>query len=392
VHYKFMVPGQEGPMLGMDWQQQVAAQKTTPKKEGKVEKETYKRSNVKGLEDESKVSIRAGERATKEDLRKAFRRDPNAFYEGEPLEGMITPMSDEEYMARVNANRQAKNQQIIKNASLEQPYGYSLPYAEERSNTEGPTADPMNYMMRALGKSSEYYDDPSNPRPQWESKRNIQNSWDSRGPVNPFVGPVNRDIEAYDPEYLQNVPGFAYGGSMKFSDGGFVYNNPVDNRTNPVMSDDAFFTANSNNNSIPDYLEWQSKPSQEVDVTYQQKNKLNFQPQGLMPFLGSKARNTRQMLDNNMIDQFNTQNMMTSSGRVAPTEMLSQGRYDINTGREIESGFEGIIGAGLTQQTYSKFGGQLNYEEGGEYDLTDEEIQALIDAGVDITLLEDYED
>jgi len=44
------------------------------------------------------------------------------------------------------------------------------------------------------------------------------------------------------------------------------------------------------------------------------------------------------------------------------------------------------------QQYYSKFGGQLDYEEGGEYDLSEEEIQALMDAGVDLTLLEDYED
>jgi hypothetical protein len=37
-------------------------------------------------------------------------------------------------------------------------------------------------------------------------------------------------------------------------------------------------------------------------------------------------------------------------------------------------------------------GGQYSYEEGGEYDLTEDEIQALIDAGVDITLLDGYED
>ena len=196
----------------------------------------------------------------------------------------------------------------------------------------------------------------------------------------------NRAEGGFIPDYM------AYGGTPMYPNGGFVYNNPVDNRTNPVMADQNFFEVNSNNNNIPDYLEWQSTPSQEVDVTYKQKNKLNFQPKGLMPFIGNAARNTNDALENSMIDQFNNQNLMTASGRVAPTEMLSQGRYDINTGREIESGFEGIVGAGLTQQTYSKFGGQLEYEEGGEYDLTEEEIQALIDAGVDITLLDGYED
>jgi hypothetical protein len=85
---------------------------------------------------------------------------------------------------------------------------------------------------------------------------------------------------------------------------------------------------------------------------------------------------------------------MTSDGREQYDELVSQGMYDINTGKEAISGFEGIVGAGkgAGQQSYSKFGGQLNYEEGGEYDLTEEEIQALIDAGVDITLLDGYED
>lgn len=359
VHVKFMVPGQEGPILGMDWQQQVEAQKTIPKKEDKTTKESYKRSDVKGLEDESKVSIRAGERATKGDLRRALRRDPNAFYEGAPLEGMITPMSDEEYMARVRANS-APN---------------VLPVAPRKGTGSG-----MSSTFEGLdvpGPSSY-----KNPRYNTLYKENL----------NSGSGIYNLNEEYKEggsiPDYM------AYGGTPMYPDGGFVYNNPVDNRTNPVMSDDTFFTANTNNNSIPDYLEWQSKPSQEVDVTYQQKNKLNFQPQGLMPFLGSKARNTREMLNNNMIDKFNTQNMMSSDGREQYDELVSQGMFDINTGKEAISGFEGIVGAGkgAGQQAYSKFGGQLNYEEGGEYDLTEEEIQALIDAGVDITLLEDYED
>jgi hypothetical protein len=69
------------------------------------ERDRYPRSNVKGLEDESRVSVRAGERATRRDLRRGERKDPNAFYEGEPKEGMNAPMSDADYMAKVQFNR-----------------------------------------------------------------------------------------------------------------------------------------------------------------------------------------------------------------------------------------------------------------------------------------------
>lgn len=505
IHYKFMVPGQEGPLLGMDWQQQVQQQQQQNAPEEMSRRDmrrqvmdTYGRTNVKGLEDESKVSVRAGDRVAKRNARRALRQDPNAFYEGEPLEGMTAPMSDEEYMAKVAANRSSSNissSDIKSDSNWNEPYslpGYDVPYEEsqkiERARADkawqmqGIRYDEENNHVFADGTPAKYNyntgryevdpnrkkvtppaatppttptpskdnkiedknkrekdkkekDKKEKPESQYKSKRAAlkaaldgnkkyyvqqygkdyidykkmdentdeheklmkelaynkyyfnTSAKDKRKNFREFKKEArNRAEGGFVPEYM------AYGGTPMYPNGGFVYNNPVDNRSNPVMADQSFFEVNTNNNSIPDYLEWQSTPNQEVDVTYKQKNKLNFQPKGLMPFIGNAARNTRAALEGSMIDQFNNQNMMTSSGRVAPTEMLSQGRYDINTGREIESGFEGIIGAGLTQQTYSKFGGQLDYEEGGEYDLTEEEIQALIDAGVDITLLEDYED
>ena len=323
THIKFVVPGQEGPLLGMDWQSQLAKSQNSKEvnaakdqNKNELDKSTrslrrdeldkYQRSSVKGLEDESRVAIRAGERNVKGDIRRALREDPNAFYEGPVQEGMMKPMSDEEYMARVNANK--------KKTKL-----------EEGGNI-------LDYM--------------------------------------------------------------AYGGTAMYPNGGFVYNNPVDNRDNPVMADQNFFSVNTNQNTIPDYLEFQSTPDQEVDVEYKQKNQVNFQPQGLMPFVGDAARNTRGMLEGNMIDKFNNQNAGNSGGREQADELISQGMLDVNTGKEIISGFEGIVGGGkgVGQQYYSKFGGQLDFEEGGEYDLSEEEIQALIDAGVDLTLLEDYED
>jgi len=354
LHVKFMVPGQEGPMLGMDWQQQATQQKQEAPKEisaknlRRTELDKYTRSSVKGLEDESRTSVRAGERATRGDIRRGMRQDPNAFYEGESQEGMITPMSDEEYMARVAANRKD-----------------ILPMAPRTSSGTG-----VSGVFEGL---------------------------DVPGPSS-FQNPRYNTLYRQDMgsgSGIYNLPGeFAYGGTMMFPDGGFVYNNPVDNRTNPVMSDQDFFSVNTNQNTIPDYLEWQSTPQQEVDVEYQQKNKLQFSPKGLFPFIGKGARNLRNRFNANTMDKFNTQNMMTSSGREQADELVSQGMYDINTGKEIISGFEGIVGAGkgVGQQYYSKFGGQLDYEEGGEYDLSEEEIQALIDAGVDLTLLEDYED
>jgi hypothetical protein len=529
THIKFMVPGQEGPMLGMNWQQQVQQGQPNELDRRDMRRatmDTYDRSNVRGLEDESRVSVRAGERATKGDVRRGLRRDPNAFYEGEPQEGMTAPMTDEEYMAKVEANKvAAPNKPSTPNIKSDPNWDekYKFPEGsdtEENKKIERERADKAWQMQGikydGVGTGPDHHvfadgtpavydkysgryekatqrgkvasstssvpskdnklkdekkrekDEKEKPESEYKSKRAALNAAlngidrsqirnlgpdyirqvqlakesDELGDVwkkmpkntteemqtsNAFFNKEldprlaeNKKLRASTLDYLNNtserdkrknfrqfkkearnraeggfVPDYmAYGGTPMYPDGGFVYNNPVDNRTNPVMSDNAFFTANTNNNSIPDYLEWQSTPNQEVDVTYQQKNKLNFQPQGLMPFLGSKARNTREMFDNNMIDQFNTQNMMTSNGREQYDELVSQGMYDINTGKEINAGFEGIVGAGkgAGQQAYSKFGGQLNYEEGGEYDLTEEEIQALIDAGVDITLLEDYED
>jgi hypothetical protein len=113
-----------------------------------------------------------------------------------------------------------------------------------------------------------------------------------------------------------------------------------------------------------------------------------------MPFLGDTVANNRGRQEGIVIDKFNNQNAGNSGGREQADELISQGMFDINSGKEIISGFEGIVGAGkgVGQQYFSKFGGQLDFEEGGEYDLSEEEIQALIDAGVDLTLLEDYED
>ena len=442
IHYKFMVPGQEGPMLGMDWQNQVQQQQQQQRAPEGMSKrdmrrevmDTYDRYNLRGFEDETRVDVRAGERGARRNARRLLRQDPNAFYEGEALDGMITPMSDEEYMAKVQANKakapastpaptpaptptpkateekkesQYKSKRAALNAALDgasrkevknlgKDY-IGLDQISKNAKEQRRVFDEMSkdQTLEGLEKANKYATDVVIPGSnqvlaKLKSVKDYQantSKKDKRKNFREFKKEArNRAEGGFVPDYM------AYGGTPMYPNGGFVYSNPVDNRTNPVMSDQSFFDVNTNNNSIPDYLEWQSTPNQEVDVTYKQKNKLNFQPKGLMPFIGNAARNTRGALEGSMIDQFNNQNMMTSSGRVAPTEMLSQGRYDINTGREIESGFEGIIGAGLTQQTYSKFGGQLDYEEGGEYDLTEEEIQALIDAGVDITLLEDYED
>ena len=573
VHVKFMVPGQEGPMLGMDWQNQVQQQQqqkgapevTSERGMPRDVMEGYGKSKKRGLEDETQIAIRQGERDVRGDVRRAMRRDPDAFYEGEPQEGMTAPMSDADYMAKVKANKvatpnKASESSIKSDPNWDEPYKYpkgsdpaennkieraradkawqmqgikydgvgtgadhhvfsdgtpaiynsetgryevdteredTTPSVTPSSTTPVTTPiTPAPIAKPATGKQTEefcfgntcfdvpeqqkdeydlFYETPTlfaqyarNNNVDWynpetgdidlskvdaETAKKIIKQGIGKNPVLKNKSFEGANIDAFTDAWLkysqenQNVYGsnslgdlmrdgsalpshglaekyadfinatgqtaegkpysiwdatgplksrreggfipdyMAYGGMPMYPDGGFVYNNPVDYNTNPVMANQNFFDVNTNNNSIPDYLEWQSTPDQEVDVAYKQKNKINFEPRGLFPFLGKEARNTREALDNNMIDNFNTQNMMSSNSRVAPTEMLSQGRYDINTGREIESGFEGIVGAGLTQQSYSKFGGQLEYEEGGEYDLTEEEIQALIDAGVDITLL-----
>ena len=671
VHIKFVVPGQEGPLLGMDWQDQLAKSQNTEEvnaakeqNKNELDKSTrslkkdeldrYERSNVKGLTGESRVAIRAGERNVKGDIRRGLRQGPNDFYEGPVQEGMIAPMSDEEYMARVRANNAPNvlpvasrrgtgsgmssvfegldvpdtmlTPPVIKETSVitspvreetpvvippvieeapivippvrkETPivttpnkskkvktdfkkdffveYGdkdyvyrdgqfYLRPQSESgiqdyeqriqitdpkfiqtlKESSQGASIDDApwkrtagnpymppaqfdytpgltniqegvaNYVKPVVpltmaertkkaaanpssvqnvklpgdntlyyrdvegnwsidneenypkvtnkevlkklnagkGKGADYYSLKDKPGYVYrlkadgsfaKLKKNADGTISNKATAiikpgdkgydyidkstnfiyrqvggsvdNPFVnayGDLQKFMAGGDdpsiPELTQDdiddvyskdttdpyMPQAQYGGTPMYPDGGFVYNNPVDNRDNPVMADKDFFSMNTNQNSIPDYLEFQSTPDQEVDVKYKQKNQLGFQPAGLMPFVGDTARNVRGMQEGVMMDKFNNQNAMTSDGREQNDELISQGMFDVNTGKEIISGFEGIVGGGkgVGQQYYSKFGGQLDFEEGGEYDLSEEEIQALIDAGVDLTLLEDYED
>lgn len=454
VHIKFAVPGQEGPLLGMDWQDQLAKSQNTEevnaakeqnKKEldkstgslKKDELDRYERSNVKGLTGESRVAIRAGERNVKGDIRRGLRQGPNDFYEGPVQEGMIAPMSDEEYMARVRANNAPNVLPVAPRRGtgsgmssvfegLDVPGTMiTSPVIEETtpSNTDekkrvadatmgivSSENEARRNAARDWVKSKEYIDYYERPMsPTKEEKDAHMKKWRSFGiPGSLYTERSISHLPGFEPEWEQAVSSDERNAQSKllyelnnnkaaqvmYDNGGFVYNNPVDNRDNPVMADKDFFSMNTNQNNIPDYLEFQSTPDQEVDVKYKQKNQLGLQPAGLTPFIGDTARNVRGMQEGVMMDKFNNQNAGNSGGREQADELISQGMFDINSGKEIISGFEGIVGGGkgVGQQYYSKFGGQLDFEEGGEYDLSEEEIQALIDAGVDLTLLEDYED
>ena len=450
VHIKFAVPGQEGPLLGMDWQDQLAKSQNTEEvnaakeqNKNELDKSTrsfrkdeldrYERSNVRDLEDESRVSIRAGERNVKGDIRRGLRQDPNAFYEGPVQEGMIAPMSDEEYMARVNANNAkaptSTSKPISKSTEVETEKNESQ-YKSKRAALNAALDGVSRRDVKNLGKDyigldqinknvqaqKELFDKLSNDRSvegleksnkyamdvvipnlkkskaRLEDVKNYQANTSKKDKRKNFREFKKESRNKEEGGFVSNY--MAYGGNVMYDNGGFVYNNPVDNRDNPVMGDKDFFSMNTNQNSIPDYLEFQSTPDQEVDVKYKQKNQLGLQPAGLTPFIGDTARNVRGMQEGVMMDKFNNQNAGNSGGREQADELISQGMFDINSGKEIISGFEGIVGGGkgVGQQYYSKFGGQLDFEEGGEYDLSEEEIQALIDAGVDLTLLEDYED
>jgi hypothetical protein len=184
------------------------------------------RTKKRGLEDETQIAIRQGERDVRRSTRKAMRQDPDAFYEGEPQEGMTAPMSDADYMARVNANRQAAIDARIQNAKL--PLEYPEPDVNTRATTVGAPQyeddgtgreipesstqqiNPMDYMSRSLSLSGQPVQRPT------AENMDVQegtSTFDQNSPYEP-------EDSMYP--YLERNPGYAFGGSTldKFIGGG----------------------------------------------------------------------------------------------------------------------------------------------------------------------------
>jgi hypothetical protein len=374
---------------------------------GGVEAFERQRSNVKGLEDESRTAIRAGERVMNRNNRRLMRQDPNAFYEG-PAEGI---MSDEEYMAKVNANKQAaidaKRQNIIKSSETKLPLEYSEPDVKERKTTVGEpkldpegsgteipdsniqSVNPMDYMSRSLSLSGQ-----ANPRP---TAQNMDLA-------NPEPTSTFNQTSPYGPEesmypYLKRYPEYAFGGYMPaFEPGGqfsgvgpFDPNNAGVNQgaMGPCEEKDIMDPNSPCYN--PNYNSSTLAP-QDFSVTYDINKARTLNPDGILntkQLAGSAIQSVGRTVNNIYNDDY--LNARTFAEEREPVNQLDyRGGYSGLNQRIMSkgqgrgsTGFNSVVG----NAAFVKRGGQLGYQKGGEYDLTQEEIGRILAAGGQIEFI-----
>ena len=374
---------------------------------GGVEAFERQRSNVKGLEDESRTAIRAGERVMNRNNRRLMRQDPNAFYEG-PAEGI---MSDEEYMAKVNANKQAaidaKRQNIIKSNETKLPLEYSEPDVRTRETTVGKpildpegsgeeildsnirSVNPMDYMSRSLSLSGQ-----ANPRPTAQNMKD----------ANPDPTSIFNQTSPYGPDesmypYLKRYPGYAFGGYMPaFEPGGqfsgvgpFDPNNAGVNQgaMGPCEEKDIMdpnspcYNPNYNSSTIA---------PQDFSVTYDINKARTLNPQGILnskQLAGSAIISGSKTFENIYNDDY--LNARTSAENRELVNQLDYRGGNSGLNQRIMSkgqgagstGFNSVVG----NAAFVKRGGQLGYQKGGEYDLTQEEIGRILAAGGQIEFI-----
>ena len=376
---------------------------------GGVEAPGKQRSTVKGLEDESRTSVRAGERVMNRNNRRAMRQDPSAFYEG-PSEGV---MSDADYMAKVNANKQAaidaKTQNIIKSNETKLPLEYSEPDVRTRETTVGKpildpqgsgeeildsnirSVNPMDYMSKSLSLSGQ-----ANPRPTAQNMKD----------ANPDPTSIFNQTSPYGPDesmypYLKRNPGYAFGGSTlhKFFGGGINdepdgFDPNIDTGVNqgamgPCEEKDVMDPNSPCYN--PNYNSGTIAP-QDFSVTYDINKARTLNPQGIAntkQLAGSAITSGSRIFENIYNDDY--LNARTSAGNKEPVNQLDyRGGYSglnqriMSKGQGAGStGFNSVVG----NAAFVKRGGQLGYQKGGEYDLTQEEIGRILAAGGQIEFI-----
>jgi hypothetical protein len=284
---------------------------------GGVEAFERQRSNVKGLEDESRTAIRAGERAMNRNNRRLMRQDPNAFYEG-PAEGI---MSEEEYMAKVNANKQAAK----------------APLPTDRFVSERDEMNPQtNYAFGGYMPAFE-------PGGQFSGV----------GPFDPNNAGVNQ-------------------GAM-----GPCEEKDIMDPNSPC------YNPNYNSSTLA---------PQDFSVTYDINKARTLNPDGILntkQLAGSAIQSVGRTVNNIYNDDY--LNARTFAEEREPVNQLDyRGGYSGLNQRIMSkgqgrgsTGFNSVVG----NAAFVKRGGQLGYQKGGEYDLTQEEIGRILAAGGQIEFI-----
>jgi hypothetical protein len=311
----------------------------------------FPRSNVSGLEDESRVSVRAGERGQRRDARRAFRQDPNSLYEGPVQPGQTAPMSDADYMAKVNANKVAANNANSGNAL---PFGYPEPQVLNRSRAidENTTIgeNPLDYMGSQLSTSG-------TPVQRYTGEEDI---YTSPSVVSNMSGPMN--------EY--------YGGGSLYAEGGYIpdyytFDGYLPMANNGIVSDTPDFQMVQDPNSIKYRIEEQSG--------------FSFDPNKLGNTLGVGSNMASSVLED--LQSVGAQRFGSNKqnySRDIDRQLAYRGVTD-QEGIDKKAGFE-------SGRTYTgKYGGQYKdggqYKNGGTYSLTREQIDQIRKMGGDVEFI-----
>jgi len=312
----------------------------------------FPRSNVSGLEDESRVSVRAGERGQRRDARRAFRQDPNSLYEGPVQPGQTAPMSDADYMARVNANKVAANNANSGNAL---PFGYPEPKVRERKRQIDDNIvnleNPLDYMGSQLSTSG-------TPVQRYTGEEDL---FGQPSIVSNMSGPMN--------EYYE-------GGSL-YAEGGYVpdyytFDGYLPMADNGIVSDTPDFQTVQDPNSVKYRIEEQSG--------------FSFDPNKLGNTIGVGSNMASSILED--LQSVGAQRFGSNKqnySRDIDRQLAYRGVTD-QEGIDKKAGFE-------SGRTYTgKYGGS-KYKEGGQYkngatySLTQEQIDQIRKMGGDVEFI-----
>ena len=289
------------------------------------------RSNVKELEDESKVAVRAGERAVRRETARGMRQDPDAFYEGPAKEGMTAPMSDEDYMAKVNANRAAANQKV--------PVDKFTSEREEMNSQPG-----FAYGGSALGRFV-------------------------GGGINAGTGPFDPNMSTFDANTDVNQD--------ECTD--FEKRDPNSPCYNANTNLPAFATPGASLQSMMGMEPKQQPQDFEVNYDLNKATELNTDAMSNLGFVGSRGIQGANNLNQSAYNRQYNLGRVATSDQLEPTNDLDYagGFSGVNQRHVGAPRFTGVVG----NAAFVRYGGTPNYEQGGEYDMSQEELLKFMAQG-----------
>jgi hypothetical protein len=295
--------------------------------------------------------------------RRAMRKDPNAFYEG-PAEGV---MSDADYMAKVQFNRTLGADNVLPTAPRT---GTGTGMSSVFGGLEGPGVNSpvSNPLVKPNPIQQPLY------RPGSGSGSGMYNVSDEfeMGGVSGlhkfFGGGINDEPDGFDPNIDTGVNQGAMG--------------PCEEKD--VMDPNSpCYNPNYNSGTIA---------PQDFSVTYDINKARTLNNDGILnskQLAGSAITSGSRTFENIYNDDY--LNARTSAGNREPVNQLDyRGGFSglnqriMSKGQGAGStGFNSVVG----NAAFVKRGGQLGYQKGGEYDLTQEEIGRILAAGGQIEFI-----